>query len=160
MAKPLLPDPLWALIKPLVPLHHPHPKGGHPWTVSDRQALTGILFVLKTGIPWEDLPQEMGCGSGMTCWRRLKVWYLAGVWNRILKVLLSHLRRLRRIDFSRFLVDSTFTRAVGGGSQTGPSPVDRRKPGSKVHLITEAQGIPLAVRLTAANVNDVEQTLA
>jgi transposase len=70
MAKELLPDALWARIAPLLPLELPKPKGGRP-RVSDRAALTGILFVLKTGIPWEYLLAEMGCGSGMTCWRRL-----------------------------------------------------------------------------------------
>ena len=71
MAKELLPDALWARIAPLLPPEPPKPKGGRP-RVSDRAALTGILFVLKTGIPWEYLPAEMGCGSGMTCWRRLR----------------------------------------------------------------------------------------
>ena len=69
MAKELLPDALWARIAPLLPPEPPKPKGGRP-RVSDRAALTGILFVLKTGIPWEYLPAEMACGSGMTCWRR------------------------------------------------------------------------------------------
>jgi transposase len=72
MAKPLLDDKLWNVIEPLLPVPKPrrfrHP-GRKP--ISQRQAFTGILFVLKTGIPWEDLPQETGCGSGMTCWRRL-----------------------------------------------------------------------------------------
>ena len=80
MAKELLPDALWARIAPLLPPEPPKPKGGRP-RVSDRAALTGILFVLKTGIPWEYLPAEMGCGSGMTCWRRLRDWYQAGVWR-------------------------------------------------------------------------------
>jgi len=71
MPKPLVTDELWTVIEPLLPTQAPKPKGGRP-RVSDRAALTGILFVLKTGIPWEILPQEMGCGSGMTCWRRLK----------------------------------------------------------------------------------------
>src|SRR5215472_14454173 len=73
MAKPLLPDELWELIRPLIPPHPPQPKGGRPW-LDDRKALTGIIFVLKTGLPWEDLPQEMGCGCGMTCWNRLRDW--------------------------------------------------------------------------------------
>ena len=67
MAKPLLRDELWELIEPLLPPEPAKPKGGRP-RLGDRPVLTGILFVLKTGIPWEDLPQEMGCGSGMTCW--------------------------------------------------------------------------------------------
>jgi transposase len=86
MAKELLPDAFWARIAPLLPPEPPKPKGGRP-RVSDRAALTGILFVLKTGIPWEYLPAEMGCGSGMTCWRRLRDWYQAGVWRRVHQVL-------------------------------------------------------------------------
>jgi transposase len=73
MAKPLVPDDVWAAIAPLLPPARPQPKGGRP-PVPDRAALTGIIFVLKTGIQWEDLPTEMGCGSGMTCWRRLRDW--------------------------------------------------------------------------------------
>lgn len=159
MAKPLLPDHLWATIAPLIPPHPPHPKGGRPF-VDDRRALTGIIFVLKTGIPWEFLPQEMGCGSGMTCWRRLRCWQLAGVWDRILRRLLASLRFFKVLDFTRFLIDSTHVRAVGAGAQTGPSPVDRRKPGSKIHLLTDGHGIPMTFRLTAANRNDVEETIA
>ena len=80
MPKPLVTDKLWAVVEPLLPKQPPKPKGGRP-RVDDRDALSGILFVLKTGIPWEMLPQEMGCGSGMTCWRRLKEWHAAGVWE-------------------------------------------------------------------------------
>ena len=67
MPKALVTDELWAVIAPLLPKEPPKPKGGRP-RVDDRAALTGILFVLKTGIPWEMLLKEMGCGSGMTCW--------------------------------------------------------------------------------------------
>lgn len=73
MAAPLVSDDLWAVLASLIPLERPKPKGGRP-PVPDRAALTGILFVLKSGIPWEMLPAEMGCGSGMTCWRRLRDW--------------------------------------------------------------------------------------
>ncbi len=77
MAKPLLSDELWEVIQPVLPEWAPSPKGGQP-RLDDRKALTGILFVLKTGIPWEDLPCEMGCGCGMTCWRRLRDWQADG----------------------------------------------------------------------------------
>ena len=83
MAKPLVSDELWAVVEPLLRPRAAQPKGGRPFTVPDRAALTGIIFVLKTGIPWEYLPQEMGCGSGMTCWRRLREWQAAGVWQRL-----------------------------------------------------------------------------
>ena len=114
MAKPLLPDELWHIIEPILPKPKPCPKGGRP-PVSNRDALTGILFVLKTGIPWEYLPQEMGCGCGMTCWRRLRDWQQAGIWDKIHTVLLNKLRASDQIDFSRAVVDSASVRAVFGG---------------------------------------------
>ena len=82
MPRKLVSDELWSQIEPLLPKHKPTPKGGRP-RIPDRAAMTGIIFVLKTGIPWEDLPQEMGCGSGMTCWRRLRDWQEAGVWESL-----------------------------------------------------------------------------
>src|SRR5262249_20696877 len=86
----LVSDDLWAVIDPLLPPEWPKPKGGRP-PVPHRAALSGILFVLKSGIPWEVLPQEMGSGSGMTCWRRLRDWQAAGVWTRLHCVLLDRL---------------------------------------------------------------------
>jgi transposase len=159
MAKPLLSDELWAEIEPWLPPPPLRPKGGRR-RLDYRKALTGIIFVLKTGIPWEDLPQEMGCGSGMTCWRRLEEWQRQGVWDQVVRVLLSRLRGADRIDFTRFIIDSSHVRAYGGGTQTGPSPVDRARPGSKHHVIVDAQGVPLVVRISAANSNDNLHTIA
>lgn len=159
MAKLLVSDDLWELIEPLIPKHRPSPKGGRP-PVEDRKALMGIIFVLKTGIPWEYLPQEMGCGCGMTCWRRLRAWFHAGVWDKIHALLLSRLRFLKKIDFARFLIDTCHVRAVGGGAQTGPSPVDRSKLGSKIELITDAKGIPVVLGVCPANRPDNVDTIA
>src|SRR3546814_4764285 len=100
MARPFVSDELWAIAAALLPPAHPKPKGGRP-PVDDRAALTGILFVLKTGIPWEMLPQELGCGSGMTCWRRLRDWQQAGVWARLHRELLNRLGEADQIDWSR-----------------------------------------------------------
>jgi transposase len=105
MIQPLVSDALWAVTEPLLPPEPPKPKGGRP-RVPDRAALTGILFVLRSGIPWEMLPQEMGCGSGMTCWRRLRDWHKAGVWQRLHEVLLARLRQADQIDWSRAALDS------------------------------------------------------
>ena len=113
MAKPLLTDKLWAVVAPLLPREPAKPKGGRP-RLSDRAALTGILFVLKSGIPWEMLPQEMGCGSGMTCWRRLHGWQQAGVWERLHRVLLDRLGRANAIDWGRACVDSASVPAKRG----------------------------------------------
>jgi len=119
MAKPLVPNELWELIAPLLPPEPPKPKGGRP-RVSARAALTGIVFVLKSGIPWEMLPQELGCGSGMTCWRRLRDWHEAGVWQHLHEVLLAKLHSADHIDWSRAIVDSRSVRAVGGGEKNRP----------------------------------------
>lgn len=121
MAKPLLPDGLWAFIEPLLPAHVPSKKGGRP-PITHRQALTGILFVLKTGIPWEDLPAEMNCGCGMSCWRRLRDWQADGTWERIHAVLLERLDSAGRIDWERAAIDSSSVRAVFGGSMSGQTP--------------------------------------
>src|SRR5205809_6373678 len=114
MGKLLVPDELWALVEPILPEHPPSPKGGKPRT-PDRTCLTGILFVLKTGIGWEDFPQEMGC-CGMTLWNRLRDWQQAGVWQKIHELLLAKLRGAEQIDFSRVIVASGSVRAVLGGS--------------------------------------------
>src|SRR3954470_20298391 len=124
MAKPLLPDELWAIIEPILPKWTPSPKGGQP-RLEDRKALTGILFVLKTGFPWEDLPKEMGCGCGMTCWRRLEKWQHAGVWLALRALLLARLRGADKIDWSRAVIDSAKSRALGGVEGSGPNPTDR-----------------------------------
>jgi transposase len=153
MTKPLISDELWKRIEPLIPKRQRSPEGGRP-PVDDRAALTGILFVLSTGIPWEYLPMEMGCGSGMTCWRRLRDWQAAGVWDKLHQVLLSELNAAGKIDWSRAVVDSGTVRAVGGGEKTGPNPTDRGKPGSKHHVVTDANGTPLQTELSGANSPD------
>jgi transposase len=160
MAKPLVSDELWSVIQPLLPPPKPR-RFRYPGRkrLDDRKALTGILFVLKTGIPWEDLPAEMGCGCGMTCRRRLHEWHEAGVWFQLHQVLLDKLDDAGRIDWSRAAIDSTFARAFGGVENSGPNPTDRGRPGVKQHLLVDAQGIPLAGDSTPANVAEVTEAL-
>lgn len=128
MAKPIIDDELWKLIEPLLPERAPPRRPDRPGRppVSDRQALCGILFVLRSGIPWEMLPREMGCGSGMTCWRRLRDWQAAGVWGRLHQLLLSKLRAADAIDFSRVIVDSSSIRAIGAGQKQDRTPLTAR----------------------------------
>src|ERR671929_2241673 len=114
MAAPLVPDELWSIVEPLLPAPKPRPKGGRR-PLDNRAALTGIVFVLRSGIPWEMLPLEMGCGSGVTCWRRLRYWQRRGVWKKLLHALLNRLGREGLIDWEKACVDSQSIRAVFGG---------------------------------------------
>jgi transposase len=126
LAKPILPDALWELIEPLLRPDKPARSNGRP-PIANRQALIGILFVLKTGIGWEYLPKEMGCGCGMTCWRRLHAWQKLGVWQQVYEVLLAHLHKADAIDWSRAVVDSSSVRAVFGGTKRARIPrIDER----------------------------------
>ncbi len=123
----LVPDDLWEAIEPLLPKEPPKPKGGRP-RVPDRAALAGIVFVLKSGISWQMLPRAMGCGSGATCWRRLRDWQEAGVWERLHERLLNWLGDEAAIDWSRASVDTLSVRAKRGANRpvgtpsTGASP--------------------------------------
>jgi transposase len=116
MSKELVSDELWEIIEPLLPEDPPKPNGGRP-RIDDRAALTGIVFVLKSGIPWEMLPQEMGCGSGSTCWRRLRDWQEAGVWEELHRVLLDRLGEADRIDWERAALDSASVPAKRGAKE-------------------------------------------
>jgi transposase len=116
MAKELITDELWETIEPLLPPEPPKPQGGRP-RIDNRAVLTGIVFVLKSGIPWEMLPKEMGCGSGMTCWRRLKEWHEAGVWERLHRVLLDRLGEADQIEWERASLDSASIPAKRGAQR-------------------------------------------
>ena len=112
---------LWRKIEPLLPQVVPSIKGGRP-RVSDERALNGIVFVLRTGIPWEELPQELGFGSGMTCWRRLRDWQAAGVWHGLHLALLGELRHADKLDFSRFIMDGASVPNPRGARTQAPTP--------------------------------------
>lgn len=155
-----LPDDLWGQVCLLLPKPRRRRirySGRKP--LNDRNVLTGILFVLRTGISWRELPTELGCGSGMTCLRRLKRWHRTGVFQQLSEVLLAELNGADKIDWSRALGDRATTKAPSGGEKTGPNPTDRRKLGSKVHVLVDATDIPLAIRVTGAHTHDVTQVI-
>lgn len=114
MARELVPDSLWQRVAPLLPRPRRHRKGGRPFR-EDLACLRGILFVLKTGIAWADLPSEVfGC-SGVTCWRRLRAWHRAGVWDALHRRLLNDLGRRGAIDWRRASFDAGAIRVQEGG---------------------------------------------
>ena len=149
----LVTDDLWEAIAPLLPPEPTQGRGGPP-RVGHRAALGGILYVLRHGVPWGDLPPELGFGSGSTCWRRFRRWQDLGIWQQVHQTVLDWLGDVDAIDWSRASVDSLSIRARRGGEATGPNPVGRGKPGSKIHLLVDRQGVPLAVLLSGANVHD------
>jgi transposase len=121
MPTALLDDELWRRVEPLLPIrrrrfYHPGRK-----RLDDRCTLSGILFVLRTGIAWQQLPQELGYGSGMTCWRRLKEWQQAGVFQALHERLLTQLRSDGRLDLSRAVCDSASLRALLGARKPAPA---------------------------------------
>jgi transposase len=115
-AEQLVPDEVWAAIQPLLPPKRPHPKGGRPW-IEDRAGLGGIIYVLRAGVPWRLPPaREFGCGSPVTCWRRLHDWQHAGVWAQLHHRLLDWLGDDGQVDWSRASIDSVSVRARRGGN--------------------------------------------
>jgi transposase len=124
----LVSDELWEQVAPLLPLEpEPSPLGGRP-RVTNRQAFTGVVFVLKTGTPWQSLPIEMDCGSGSTCWRRFSEWTELAVWSKLHRLLLSQLGKAGVINLERAVIDSASVRAVFGGRTLGRTRRTVRKP--------------------------------
>ena len=161
MSDSILSDHLWRRIEPLLPKdkksRHVQYAGRKP--VEARKVLTGIIFVLKTGVPWKSLPATSDFPSGHTCRRRLREWHARGVWHRLWQSILAELQAEGQLSWARGVVDSSSVRAGHGGEKTGQSPVDRGKLGSKHHLLVEGRGIPLAMSLTGANRHDITQLL-
>jgi transposase len=143
MAKELVTDELWETIEPLLPPEPPKPQGGRP-PIDDRAALTGIVFVLKSGIPWEMLPKEMGCGSGMSCWRRFKEWHEAGVWERLHRVLLERLGEADQIDWERASLDSASIPAKRGVQRPERIRQIKERRGRSATLLFRTEGVSLS----------------
>ena len=147
MSQRLIDDALWSRIEPILP-KPPRRRWkamGRP-RVPDRAALTGILFVLRSGIPWQMLPKEMGCGSGSTCWRRLVRWQRAGVWRRLHAVLLGELRQRGQLDLARAVVDSASVRALRGGKKRDRTQPIAVRPGRSTMFSPTRTGFRLSRR--------------
>ncbi|MEW2574275.1 IS5 family transposase [Streptomyces sp. NPDC047070] len=160
MSADLVPGDLWERVAPLLP---PRPPRRHRYPgrlpADDRAALRGIVYVLSKSVSWRDvLAEQAGC-SGVTAWRRLGDWAEAGIWPQLHEVLLAELRAAGLLDMDDAAIDGSHVRALKRGAHTGPSPVDRARPGSKHHLIVDRHGTPLIVSLTSGNRHDVTQLM-
>ena len=159
MATSHMPDEFYDLVAHHLPPEPPRvgPRGGRPW-VAHRAVVRAIWYVLASGVRWADVPAELGC-SGRTAHRRLRAWEEAGIWDRLHADLLRLLRRAGKLDADLVVVDGVTVRAFGGGEQTGPSPVDRGRPGTKHTLMVTRSGVPLQIRTAGANASDHTQIL-
>lgn len=158
MAQANMPNKFYEIAEQHLPPEKPvGPNGGRP-RIKYSKPLRVIWYVLVTGIRWRDVPGELGC-SGETARCRLRDWQQAGVWDHLNLDVLRLLRRDGNLEHQTVIIDSTQVRAFGGGDQTGPSPVDRRKPGTKMTLMTDRNGVPLAVRIRGANRSDQREIL-
>lgn len=133
------------------------PQGGRPRT-KNRTVLRVIWYVLSTGCRWSDVPPGMGC-SGETARTQLVDWEEAGVWDRLHLDMLRLLRRDGELEQETAIVDAVLVRAQGAGERSGPSPVDRGKPGRKYSFVVNRQGVPEAVRVRGANTSDHQELL-
>jgi transposase len=153
MADARMPEEFYELTCPILPPERePGPIGGRP-TIPHRTVLKVIWFVLVTGCRWKDVPREMGC-CGETARTRMQAWERAGLWDQIHTLILTLLNREKQLDLETQIIDTTQVRAFGGGEATGPSPVDRRKKGTKFTLVVDRQGVPLVIRAVPANRSD------
>jgi len=135
------------------PFHRRSPKDGGP-RINDRAVLPGILFVPKTGISWEYLPRQLGCGGGMTYWRRLHEWMHAAVWQRIHEAVLRQLREHDQIMWDRASVDAASVPAPAGGEHAGRNPTDHCNLSCKHHLLVDQLGLPLVAKISGSRAHD------
>jgi transposase len=153
MADARMPEKFYELAQPMLPAEkQPGPEGGRR-PIAHSRVLKVIWFVLVTGCRWKDVPKEMGC-CGETARTRLQAWERAGIWTQLHQLLLTMLRQENELHLETAIIDSTQVRAFGGGDATGPSPVDRRKKGTKYTLLVDRDGVPLVIHAAPANRSD------
>jgi transposase len=158
MADARMPDEFFDELSPFLPAEKRVGKRGGRPRIPHRIVVKVIWFVLVTGCRWEEVPLELGC-SGRTAHRRLQRWYARGIWERLHLHFLTVLRKAGVLEAELAVIDSVLVRAFGGGDATGPSPVDRRKLGSKHTLLVDANGVPLVIHTAPANASDYKLIL-
>ncbi|WP_371541222.1 IS5 family transposase [Streptomyces sp. NBC_00554] len=152
-SKRLVPDELWEPAAPLLSSFAARPQGGGTAPCDERAVFTAVVYAQTSGCAWRHLPPTFGT-SPATAHRRFTVWTQAGLWRRLHLAVLDELGARGEVDWTSAIVDAASVRAKGGGSLTRPNPVDRGRKGSKPHVLSDAQGIPLAVVVSGANMHD------
>ena len=112
---PLLTEAQWKKIAPLLPKPPKQRKGGRPW-IENRRVLEGILWILRSGARWQDLPEKFPHPS--TCWRRLRDWEERGVWLNIWRAFLSELNERQQLKWSESFLDGSFAPAKKGAAES------------------------------------------
>ncbi|MEV7018888.1 IS5 family transposase [Streptomyces sp. NPDC093991] len=158
MSQRLVPDELWSPVAPLLPPFASRPQGGGTAPVDERAVFTAVVYVLTSGCAWRHLPETFGV-SPATAHRRFSAWTKDGLWRRLHQVVLDELGARGEVDWTSAIVDAASVRAKKGGSLTGRNPVDRGKRGSKLHVLSDAQGLPLTLGVPGANVHDSQALL-
>ncbi|MFD0746078.1 IS5 family transposase [Phytohabitans flavus] len=154
MIRTWAPDDFWQVAQPLIPAQPVRRQGGGKRRADDRAVLAAIVYLVQAGCSWWKLPTQMFGISRSTAHRRFTQWTADGLWERLHQQFLHRLGVVSEIDWSRAMVDSIAVRAEKGGSHTGPNPVDRGKPGSKIHVLCDRRGVPLTCLISAANTHD------
>ena len=150
-----IPDELWERIKPLLPPPRQKRKPGRP-RMDDRQAMTAIFYLLRTGCQWKALPRSLGAPS--TVHDRFQEWRKAGVFERLWQAGVEEYDCARGINWEWQAMDGVMTKAPLGGEATGPNPTDRGKRGTKRSLLTEGGGIPIGLAVEGAHRHDMKLT--
>jgi len=158
MADARMPEKFYELAEPLLPPEKEPSRQGGRRPIGHHKVLKVIWFVLVTGCRWKDVPQEMGC-CGETARTRMQAWENMGIWDQLHLLLLTLLREEKALHLETAIIDSTHVRAFGGGDATGPSPVDRRKKGTKYTLLVDRDGVPLVLRAVPAHRSDHQEIL-
>ncbi len=148
-----VPRPLWRCIQRLLPKAKARPQGGRP-RADDRAVLNGIWYVLWTGCQWKAIQRTWFGVCSSTLHHRFQEWQQAGVFVKIMQRMVRFYARKQGIQWLFQSIDSKSCSAPLGGTETGKSPVDRGKRGSKLHLLVDQRGAPLAVQVTGANIHD------
>lgn len=142
-----LTDEQWQRLESLLP---PHKGRGRP-RADDRRTLNGIVYVLRTGGRWQDVPREHG--SPVTCWRRLREWEEDGTWEKIWRSLVALLDEQDRLEWDKAFLDGSFVPAKKGGAGVGKT---KRGKGTKTMLVTDGNGLPIGFELANANYHEVK----